>query len=138
MFGPSFFTGHLIKRFGVLNVMLCGALIQCVCVAVNLSGVGVVHFWVGLVLLGLGWNFLYIGATTLVTDAYSPAEKAKTQALNDFLVFGTVTLTAFASGAIHQHFGWSMINIGVTPLLALVLCVILWLQLNRRKNIGSG
>lgn len=137
MFGPSFFTGHLIRRFGVLNIMLCGALLQAICVGVNLSGTSVTHFWLGLTLLGMGWNFLYIGATTLITETYTIAEKAKTQALNDFSVFATVTLTAFSSGAIQQHFGWDIINISVTPLIILVLIAIIFLQLKQRKTAAD-
>jgi MFS family permease len=133
MFVPSFFTGHLIRKFGVLNVMTCGALLLIACVIVNFSGVGVWHFWLGLLLLGLGWNFLFIGATNLLTETYQPAEKAKAQALNDFLVFATVTATAFTSGTLQHHFGWQMVNTGVIPLIVLVLVAITWLRWRQRR-----
>lgn len=134
MFVPSFFTGHLIRWMGVLNVMLAGALVLLGAVAVNLSGVSVHHFTWALILLGLGWNFLYIGGTTLLTDSYWPAEKAKAQALNDFLVFTTVTCTALGVGAIHRWFGWEAINLGVVPLILITMIVTLWLLLQRRAS----
>ena len=134
MFIPSFFTGHLIKRFGVLNIMLIGAALLICCVGVNFSGVGVMHFWTGLVLLGIGWNFLFIGATTLLTETYTPAEKAKAQAMNDFLVFGTVTFTAFSSGALHNAFGWQVVNLGVIPLIVIALIATMWLRGYRRRE----
>lgn len=132
MFGPSFVTGHIIKRLGVLNVMTAGAGLMAVCVAINLAGVGLVNFWGALVLLGLGWNLLFVGATTLLTETYRPSEKAKVQAVNDFLVFGTVTLASFSAGAAHHILGWESINYGVVPLLALSAMATLWLAHRRR------
>jgi MFS family permease len=127
MFAPSFFTGHLIRRFGVLPVMLAGALLNAVCVLVNLSGTSLAHYWLALTLLGVGWNFLFIGATTLLTDAYTPAEKAKTQALNDFLVFTTVTVAVLFAGHLQHHFGWRAVNYGVIPMIVLTLAAVAWL-----------
>lgn len=132
MFAPSFFTGQIIGRFGVLNVMTIGAAIMAGCVAINLWGVAVWQFWAALVLLGLGWNFLFVGGTTLLTQAYRPAEKAKVQAINDFLVFGTVTLTAFSAGAVHHVLGWTAINLSVLPLLAVGGAAAFWLARRRR------
>jgi MFS family permease len=86
------------------------------------------HFWGALILLGLGWNFLFVGATSLLIETYAPDEKAKAQALNDFLVFGTVTLTSFSSGAIQHTLGWQTINMAVIPFLALVAIANLWLR----------
>lgn len=133
MFLPSFFTGHLIRWMGVLNVMSTGALILLGCVMISLSGISVGHFTWALILLGLGWNFLYIGGTTLLTESYQPAEKAKVQALNDFLVFTTVTCTALGVGALHRWLGWEAINISVMPLILITLVATLWLQLQRRR-----
>ena len=119
MFAPSFFTGHLIQRFGVAPLLIVGTLLILGCVAVNLSGVEVAQFWAALVLLGLGWNFLFVGATALLTETYRPAEKAKVQGLNDFLVFGTVALTALTSGALFDTLGWEAVNLAVVvPVLA--------------------
>ena len=127
MFAPSFFTGHLIRRFGTLRIMLAGAVLQAACVAVNLTGDTYVHFLGGLVLLGLGWNFLFIGATTLLTETYTAREKAKAQGFNDLLVFTVVTFTATSSGYLHFEFGWRSLNVGVVPFLILVAAAIVWL-----------
>jgi MFS family permease len=121
MFAPSFFTGSLIGRFGAARVMACGALLLVACVVVNLSGTDVAQFWTGLVLLGLGWNFLFVGASTLLTTVYAPAERAKVQALNDFLVFGMVSATSFSSGVLLAHFGWMVVNLAVLPLIGVAL-----------------
>ncbi len=128
MFIPSFFTGHLIRRFGTSNIMLTGILLLGLCVWINFTGTTVTHFWSALVILGLGWNFLFVGATTLLTETYSPNEKAKAQALNDFIVFGTVTIISFSSGAVQHALGWQIINIAVIPFLVLVVIANLWLR----------
>ena len=137
MFAPSFFTGHLIRRFGVLNIMLTGAVLNVLCVAVNLIGTDVAHFWTALVLLGIGWNFLFVGGTTLLTETYEDAEKAKVQALNDFLVFTMVMLSSLSAGALHYHFGWRAVNLGVLPPVALVLCALVWLKWGPRAALIS-
>ena len=134
MFIPSFFTGHLIRRFGTANIMLTGILLLGLCVSINFVGTTVTHFWSALVLLGLGWNFLFVGATTLLTETYAPGEKAKAQALNDFIVFGTVTLTSFSSGAVQHALGWQTINMAVIPFLVLVGIANLWLRSKPQKT----
>ena len=131
MFAPSFFTGSLIHRFGVLPILGVGALLVLGCVAINLSGIEVAQFWSALVLLGLGWNFLFVGGTSLLTEAYRPEEKAKVQALNDLLVFGMVTATAFASGFLYNAFGWAAVNLGVIGPILGVLAVIVWFSRQR-------
>lgn len=137
MFVPSFFTGHLIRRFGTTNIILTGILLLGLCVWINFSGTTVTHFWSALVLLGLGWNFLFVGATTLLTETYAPEEKAKAQALNDFIVFGTVTLTSFSSGAVQHALGWQTINLAVIPFLVLVTIANLWLRNTRRAALSN-
>jgi MFS family permease len=132
MFIPSFFTGHLIRRFGTADIMLSGIILLGLCVLINVAGTTVTHFWSALVLLGLGWNFLFVGATTLLTETYAPAEKARAQALNDFIVFGAVTLTSFSSGAVQHTLGWQTINVAVIPFLMLVGLANLWLRGKRR------
>ena len=132
MFAPSFFTGHLIRRFGVLNVMLAGVVLNIGCVAVNLAGTEVAHFWAALTLLGVGWNFLFIGGTTLLTETYTESEKAKAQALNDFLVFTVITAASLSAGALQYHLGWRAVNLGVVPLIIVILAAILWLKQVRR------
>ena len=132
MFAPSFVTGHLIRRFGVLHVMLVGGLFSAVCVGINLTGSSLTHFWVALFLLGVGWNFLFIGATTLLTETYAPEEKAKTQALNDFMVFSTVTMAVLSAGSLQHHLGWRAVNYGVMPLIVVTVLAVTWLLVRRR------
>ena len=136
MFAPSFFTGHLIRRFGTLRIMLAGAVLQAACVAVNLIGDSYTHFLAALVLLGLGWNFLFIGATTLLTETYTAQEKAKAQGFNDLLVFATVTFTATSSGYLHFELGWRSLNIGVLPFLAVVAAAMAWLKWVEAASAG--
>ncbi len=137
MFGPAFITGHLIKRYGVLNIMLAGALLGVGCLAINLAGSSVWHFWAALLSLGISWNFLFIGATTLLTETYRPVERAKTQALNDFAVFTTVALSSLSAGALQSSYGWQAVNIGLIPLLVLILASILWGKSRSRNTIRS-
>jgi hypothetical protein len=132
MFFPSFATGFVIRRIGVLNVLWIGAALLFVAVAADLSGLGFWNFWSGLFFLGVGWNFLYVGGSTLLTEGYQPAERAKVQGLNDFLIFGTVAASSFASGTLHSAFGWTAVNYGVLPLVALTLGATLWLTGRRR------
>ena len=136
MFLPSFFTGDLIRRFGVLRVMIAGAVLMVACLAINLNGISFAHFLVALVFLGLGWNFLFVGGTTLVTETYRSTERGKVQALNDLLVFGTVSLTALSSGAVHALAGWDWINIASAPFLLLAAMGVLWLQRARRRPVS--
>ncbi|HJP21112.1 MAG TPA: MFS transporter [Alphaproteobacteria bacterium] len=131
MFAPAFFTGTLINRFGVLKIMLAGTLLMFACVAVALSGFEFLYFWTSLVLLGLGWNFLFVGGTTLLTECYVPAEKFKVQAINDFLVFGTVAAASLTSGTLLHLIGWHAVLYGALPFLALTGLASLWL-LRRR------
>ena len=133
MFAPSFVTGHLIARLGIVPVLGTGVAFGFACVATNLAGETLGHFSVALVLLGIGWNFLYVGGTTLLTDTYAPAEKARAQALNDFVVFSTVTLTALSAGGIHYVFGWRAVNLGVTPMLLVAGLAVGWLALGRAR-----
>jgi MFS family permease len=134
MFAPSFVTGHLIARFGVLRVIGVGALLTGLCAGVALSGASFAHFWVALVLLGIGWNFMFVGATALLTASHTPAERTKAQAANDVIVFGSVAVTSLASGAIHHLFGWAVLNYAVLPALALALAALAWLA--RRRAAG--
>ena len=92
------------------------------------------HFWLALLLLGVGWNFLFIGATTLLTETCQPEEKAKTQAVNDFLVFSTVTTAVLSAGALQYHLSWRAVNLGVLPLIAVILIAIVWLKLMQAKG----
>lgn len=132
MFAPSFFTGTLITRFGVASIMTAGALIGLACVGVNLSGTSFAHYLAGLVLLGLSWNFLFVGSTALLTETYTPAERNKAQAANDFVVFTGVALASLSAGTLQNRFGWQTVNLGVLPLLLAALAGSVWLAVHTR------
>lgn len=131
MFVPSFFTGKLIARFGKRPITALGLIMIGAAGALALMGLDIFHFWGSLILLGVGWNFGFIGATALLTECYRPSERAKVQALNDFLVFGTVAVASFGSGQLLHSAGWNGINIGMLPLVAIVLIL---LGLQARNN----
>lgn len=132
MYLPAFFTGHLIARFGVLQVMMAGAGLLAGCICINLAGTDFMNFAVALTFVGVGWNFLFVGATTLLTECCTPAEKAKTQGFNEFIVFGTIALGTLTSGSVQHAFGWSGVNMAVIPMIALVLGVTIWLWRGER------
>lgn len=125
MFAPGFFTGRLIARYGVRNIILVGAALNAVCVAVAITGESFGHFTIALVLLGLGWNFMFVGATTLLGEAHSPQERVRAQTANDFIVFGTVACTALGSGAVHAAFGWNVLNLLLLPALLAAMALVL-------------
>ncbi len=132
MFVPSFFTGSLIKRFGCLPVMAVGVALNVVCIAVALSGVDLMQFLVALFALGVGWNFLFIGGTTLFTEAYKPEEKTTAQAAMDTVIFTTMTVTSFSSGALVTTQGWTLLNLGSIVPVLLAGAALAWLALLRR------
>ncbi|TXH80946.1 MFS transporter [Thauera aminoaromatica] len=139
MFAPGFFTGHLIKRFGVLRIMGVGVVLNFACVAVALSGQDLHQFLLALFLLGVGWNFLFTGATTLSMEAYRPEEKDKAQAAINFVVFAVMAFTSFASGALVTTQGWNLLNVGSIAPLALTAAALGWLALLRRRAAdGQG
>jgi MFS family permease len=126
MFGPSFITGSLIDRFGKTAVTVSGLLLTACAALVGLSGLTVAHFWVALVLLGIGWNLGFIGATAMLTDCYRPDERIKVQAANDFLVFGSTATASFLSGSILTGSGWGTVNMAVFPAVSVALALVLW------------
>ena len=132
MYIPSFFTGNLIKRYGALPIMFIGGVLNLVCVAVALSGVDLMQFMVALVTLGVGWNFLYTGGSTLLTQAYKPEEKNRAQGIMDSCVFWTMAVTSFSSGALITTQGWTWLNRGSLLPMAAVLVAISWLALKQR------
>jgi len=132
MFAPAFFTGSIIHRFGVDKVMVAGTVLLGVAITSALSGNQIIHFWTALFALGLGWNFAFIGASTLLTETYAPSEKAKAQALNDFLVFGMVTLASLTSGTILYFLDWRAVNFAAIPAIGVALIATLWLMGMRR------
>ncbi|QHE88667.1 MFS transporter [Hydrogenophaga sp. BPS33] len=133
MFAPGFFTGHLIARFGVLSIMGVGVALNIVCILVALSGVDLHQFLIALFLLGVGWNFLFTGATTLSLQAYRPEEKDRAQATINFCVFAVMALTSFASGALVTTQGWQWLNIGSLVPVALTGLALVWLAWVQRR-----
>ncbi|MEM7596706.1 MAG: MFS transporter [Pseudomonadota bacterium] len=142
MFAPSFFTGHLIARFGVERIVGAGLVILAGAGAVALSGVALENFFVALILLGLGWNFGFIGATTMLASAHTVEERGRMQGLNDFIVFGGVTVASLASGGLMNcsggdaATGWASVNLAMAPFLALAGGALLWLMLRREPKAG--
>ena len=138
MFAPSFVTGSLIKRFGLLNVMLVGAGMQFACLVIALSGTAVANFWFALLLLGVGWNFLYIGGTTLLTEAYKPSEKAKAQGANDLAIFLLMAASSSASGILLHRNGWETLNYLAAPFVIAVAVALQWLAARRRRGMRTA
>ena len=138
MFLPSFFTGHLIARFGPTNIMIAGALLQGLCVAINLAGIDFLNFLGALILVGVGWNFLFIGGTTLLTECYRPSELAKTQGFNDFFIWGGVAVGGLLSGASHHLFGWAIVNVVTVPLIAMSLIAVIWFKFDLARHRAAA
>jgi MFS family permease len=133
MFLPSFFTGHLINRFGVLPVIAAGGLIEVGCALVNLTGVDFANFLVANILVGLGWNFAFVGGSTLLTSTYTPAERAKVQASHDFTVYAATASAAALSGVLAAKAGWVAINLAALPLMGAVVGAAVWLMVRERE-----
>ncbi|MCB1497282.1 MAG: MFS transporter [Bauldia sp.] len=133
MFGPSFITGRLIARFSAETIITVGLALLAGCGAVALAGIDLANFWLALILLGVGWNFGFIGATAMLTQTYRPEERGKVQGLNDFLVFGTVAVASFSSGTLFSTLGWDWINIVVFPVVGLCLLGVMVAVFARRR-----
>jgi predicted MFS family arabinose efflux permease len=131
MFVPSLFTGYLITRFGVLTIILAGISLNGLSIAINLAGTDAPHFLGALLLLGIGWNFMFIGSTTLLTQSYTPAEQAKTQAAHDFFMLSFVAFATFLSGRLLNDGGWEVVNYTGLALLGCVLIAVLYLRQRR-------
>ena len=134
MFLPGFFTGSLINRFGTIRILLIGALIMLLCIGINLNGQSQLHFSIALFTLGLGWNFMFVSATHLVSDAYSEAEKPKAQAANEFLIFSMVTLSALASGWLEATLGWHIMNLICIPVVLFAVFIVIYFK--KKLNLG--
>src|SRR3981081_1671219 len=138
MYGPSFFTGSLIARFGAPKIVALGLLLEAVAAGIGLSGITAMHFWATLIVLGVGWNFSFIGASALVLETHRPQERNKVQAFNDFLVFGIMALGSFSSGQLLANYGWSAVNRVVFPPVLLGLAVLGLAALARRPAPPRG
>ena len=134
MYGPSFFTGSLIARFGAPRIVALGLLLEAGAAAIGLSGVTAMHFWATLIVLGVGWNFSFVGASALVLETHRPQERTKVQAFNDFLVFGTMALGSFSSGQLLAHYGWTAVNMVVFPPVLLGLAVLTLASFAKRRS----
>lgn len=130
MFLPSLFTGYIMERLGVLRVMFVGVLLLVLCVLLGLISHHLLHYWGALVLLGLGWNFLYVGATVLLTRSYRPSERFKAQAANDFTIFGIQALASLSAGTVIFSFGWVVLNLITLPFLAITLGALLFARVH--------
>ena len=133
MYGPSFFTGTLIARFGAPRIVAIGLLLEAGAAAVGLSGITAMHFWATLAILGIGWNFSFVGASALVLETHRSQERNKVQAFNDFLVFGMMAMGSFSSGQLLANYGWSAVNLVVFPAVLLGLAVLTLASWTRRR-----
>ena len=134
MYGPSFFTGSLIARFSAPKIVAFGLLLEAAAAAIGLSGITAMHFWATLIVLGVGWNFSFVGASALVLETHRPQERNKVQAFNDFLVFGVMALGSFSSGQLLANYGWSAVNLVVFPPVLLGLAVVTLVSFARRRK----
>ena len=138
MFAPGFFTGHLIKRFGVLPIMGVGVVLNALCIAIALSGVDLHQFLAALFLLGIGWNFLFTGSTTLSLQTYTPEEKDRAQGALNFFVFATLAVSSLTSGVLVTTQGWALLNLGSIIPVVLVALALGWLAVHQRRMAVSG
>lgn len=142
MFAPSFVTGSLIARLGIPRILLAGTLLMAGTALVSNLGASLVHFWVALVLLGIGWNFLFVGGSTLLSTAHSEAERGKVQGINDLVIFSLVAIGSLMSGALSYHLGWKGLNLAMLPPIALVALTTLWYRWRAasqpRTNLSSN
>ena len=138
MYGPSFFTGSLIARFGAPAIVTVGLILEAVAAGIGLSGITTYHFWTSLIVIGVGWNFGFIGASALVLETHRPSERNKVQALNDFFVFGVMAIGSFSSGQLLASYGWSSVNAVVFPPVVLAIAILLIAALARRRQAAAA
>jgi MFS family permease len=138
MFAPGLFTGALITRFGVYRIMLLGCALMLACSALALAGIELMNFLIALFVLGVGWNFLYTGATTLLTNAYRPSEKARVQGFNDLCVFVTMITSSFSSGALLYSNGWNLLHLLAIPFVVFALLAIVWLAVKQSWQVAPA
>jgi MFS family permease len=134
MYAPSFITGSLIARFGTRRMIAIGLVLILVAASIELSGVAIWNFWVGLAILGVGWNFAFISATTLVTECHDPHERNKVQAFNDFLIFGSMAIASLSSGALLARYGWATVTELVFPVILVAIALLAWTTFMRRPE----
>jgi MFS family permease len=137
MYGPSFFTGSLIARIGAPKVVAIGLLLEAIAATIGLSGITAPHFWATLIVLGIGWNLGFVGASALVLETHRPQERNKVQAFNDFLVFGTMAVGSFSSGQLLANYGWSAVNLVVYPPVLFGLAVLGFASFASQRRVKS-
>jgi len=138
MFAPGVFTGLLIRKFGEVTIIMVGLLLEAACIGIALSGIEVFDFWLSMFLLGVGWNFTFTAATSLMTTAYTPAERAKTQGMMNQIIYTVVACGALSSGAFIHFFGWNWVNIGAMPLLVIAAAVTFWYVMGQKKAAAAA
>jgi len=134
MFAPGFFTGHLIRKFGVVRITVVGSALLLGSVFIALAGNSFVHFFAALFFLGVGWNFTFTGGTVLLTEVHTPSERNKVQGMNDFILFTGLAISSLSAGMIYHFFGWMWVNLAAMPLILTVLLSAIWLRSVRRKE----
>ena len=134
MYGPSFFTGSLISRYGAPRIVALGLVLEAAAAGIGLSGITALHFWATLIVLGVGWNFAFVAASALVLETHRPAERNKVQAFNDFLIFGMMAIGSFSSGQLLAHYGWKAVNLVVFPPVLLGLAVLGFASFAKRRS----
>jgi hypothetical protein len=137
MFAPGLFTGNLIQRFGILPVIVTGCVLMLLSVGIALSGVELMNFVAGLALLGIGWNFMFTGGTTLLTTCYRPSEKNKVQGFTDLCVFTIMITSSASSGALLYNNGWSLLNMLAAPFMVIVFGAACWLAIRTGWKVGQ-
>jgi len=134
MFGPGFFTGSLINRYGVVRIIVTGSIFLLISVIIAISGDSFIHFFSSLFFLGIGWNFSFTGGTLLVTEVHSPEERAKVQGFNDFILFTGLALSSLSAGVIYHFMGWFWVNLATAPMILAILLSAVWLHSIRKRQ----
>ena len=138
MYAPSFFAGALIKRFGLGPIVLAGVALNLACALVAMASTSLPAFYVALLCLGVGWNFMFVGGTTLLAQSYRPSERARTQGLSEFLRYAATALATLAAGPLLEHYGWSALNLAILPLLLICAVVSVWWMLANAAGARSA
>jgi MFS family permease len=135
MYAPSLFAGALINRFGLTRIMIAGMVLNAICVVAALASTGLVAFYVALLCLGIGWNFMFVGGTTLLAQSYRPSERAKTQGIAELLRYATTAIATLAAGPALGFFGWSVVNVAILPVIALAAAMTVWWRFAERRGL---
>ena len=138
MFAPSFFAGALIKRFGLTRILLAGMVLNALCVVAAVASTGLVAFYVALLCLGIGWNFMFVGGTTLLAESYRPSERAKTQGVAELMRYAATAFATLAAGPVLGAAGWTLVNLAILPVIGLAAAMTLWWRLAGRRGLAPA